>query len=229
MGTHTPRTRNPERTRKQILDAAMVEFTNKGIEGARTDDIARAAGVSKRMLFHYFNSKDGLFQAVLEKIYLDIRSAEESLDLAGRDPLDAMTELCTFSFEWFAKHPEFIAILNEENLHGAVHAKSSDSVMTLNMPLVNTISKLLKRGESAGQFRPDVDPVELYISIAGVSYLYFSNLHTLSEIFGRDLSSKEELKKRRQHVVDVILGYLCHPVSQPSVTVDKSRKKSNEN
>ncbi|WP_339630891.1 TetR/AcrR family transcriptional regulator [uncultured Sneathiella sp.] len=229
MGTHTPRTRNPERTRKQILDAAMVEFTNKGIEGARTDDIARAAGVSKRMLFHYFNSKDGLFQAVLEKIYLDIRSAEESLDLAGRDPLDAMTELCTFSFEWFAKHPEFIAILNEENLHGAVHAKSSDSVMTLNMPLVNTISKLLKRGETAGQFRPDVDPVELYISIAGVSYLYFSNLHTLSEIFGRDLSSKEELKKRRQHVVDVILGYLCHPVSQPSVTVDKSRKKSNEN
>ncbi len=207
----------------------MVEFTNKGIEGARTDDIARAAGVSKRMLFHYFNSKDGLFQAVLEKIYLDIRSAEESLDLAGRDPLDAMTELCTFSFEWFAKHPEFIAILNEENLHGAVHAKSSDSVMTLNMPLVNTISKLLKRGETAGQFRPDVDPVELYISIAGVSYLYFSNLHTLSEIFGRDLSSKEELKKRRQHVVDVILGYLCHPVSQPSVTVDKSRKKSNEN
>ena len=101
--------------------------------------------------------------------------------------------------------------------------------MTLNMPLVNTISKLLKRGETAGQFRPDVDPVELYISIAGVSYLYFSNLHTLSEIFGRDLSSKEELKKRRQHVVDVILGYLCHPVSQPSVTVDKSRKKSNEN
>ncbi|MEX1036368.1 MAG: TetR/AcrR family transcriptional regulator [Sneathiella sp.] len=229
MVTATPRTRNPERTRKQILDAATVEFTNKGIEGARTDDIARAAGVSKRMLFHYFNSKDGLFQAVLEKIYLDIRSAEESLDLGGRDPIEAMTELCTFSFEWFSRHPEFIAILNEENLHGAVHAKASNSVMTLNMPLVNTISKLLKRGESAGQFRPDVDPIELYISIAGVSYLYFSNLHTLSEIFGRDLSSAEELKKRRQHVVDVILGYLCHPVSQPLVTIGNSRKKPNAN
>ncbi|MAZ04556.1 MAG: TetR family transcriptional regulator, partial [Sneathiella sp.] len=89
MGTATPRTRNPERTRKQILDAATAEFANKGIEGARTDEIARAAGVSKRMLFHYFNSKDGLFQAVLEKIYLDIRSAEEGLDLTGRDPIEA--------------------------------------------------------------------------------------------------------------------------------------------
>lgn len=224
METSHPRTRNPERTRKQILDAATVEFTNKGIEGARTDEIARAAGVSKRMLFHYFNSKDGLFQAVLEKIYLDIRSAEENLDLTGRDPIEAMAELCIFSFEWFAKHPEFMAILNEENLHGAVHAKASDSVLTLNMPLVDIISKVLKKGEKEGFFRPDVDPVELYISIAGVSYLYFSNMHTLSEIFGRDLSSREELDKRRQHVVEVILGYLCHPETRPSVPNAKSRK-----
>ena len=224
MGTATPRTRNPERTRKQILDAATAEFANKGIEGARTDEIARAAGVSKRMLFHYFNSKDGLFQAVLEKIYLDIRSAEEGLDLTGRDPIEAMAGLCTFSFDWFETHPEFMAILNEENLHGAVHAKSSDSVLTLNMPLVDIISKVLKRGVTEGYFRPDVDPVELYISIAGVSYLYFSNMHTLSEIFGRDLSSRGELDKRRHHVVEVILGYLCHPDTQPSVPTGKSRK-----
>lgn len=220
MDTAQPRTRNPERTRKQILDAAIAEFTNKGIEGARTGEIARAAGVSKRMLYHYFNSKDGLFQAVLEKIYLDIRSAEENLELVNRDPMKAMAELCTFSFDWFAEHPEFIAILNEENLHGATHAKASTSVLTLNMPLVNIISKVLQRGEEAGYFRPDVDPMELYISIAGVSYLYFSNLHTLSEIFGRDLSSSEELDKRRNHVVDVILGYLNHPVTQPTVSLD---------
>lgn len=229
METVQPRTRNPERTRKQILDAATIEFTKKGIEGARTDEIARAAGVSKRMLYHYFTSKDGLFQAVLEKIYLDIRTAEENLDLIGRDPMEAMAELCTFSFDWFVEHPEFIAILNEENLHGAIHAKASDSVLTLNMPLVDIISKVLHRGVEAGYFRPNVDPVELYISIAGVSYLYFSNLHTLSEIFGRDLSSSDELKKRSDHVVDVILGYLCHPVTQPSVHSGKPGKKPDAN
>lgn len=213
-----PRTRNPERTRRQILEAATAEFTSKGVEGARTDEIARAAGVSKRMLYHYFNSKDGLFQAVLEKIYLDIRTAEENLELVNRDPIEAMVELCVFSFDWFLNHPEFIAILNEENLHDGVHAKASNSVMTLNMPLVNIISKVLTRGEEAGYFRSDVDPVELYISIAGISYFYFSNLHTLSEIFGRDLSSRPEVQKRRQHVVDVILGYLCHPVIPPRVS-----------
>ncbi|MAZ02348.1 MAG: hypothetical protein CMN56_04355, partial [Sneathiella sp.] len=139
-------------------------------------------------------------------------------------PIEAMAELCTFSFDWFETHPEFMAILNEENLHGAVHAKSSDSVLTLNMPLVDIISKVLERGVKEGYFRPDVDPVELYISIAGVSYLYFSNMHTLSEIFGRDLSSRGELDKRRHHVVEVILGYLCHPDTQPPVPTGKSRK-----
>lgn len=224
MEAAQPRTRNPERTKKQILDAATTEFTNKGIEGARIDEIARAAGVNKRMLYHYFGSKDGLFQSVLEKIYQDIRAAEENLDLVDRDPMEAMAELCTFSFDWFVEHPEFISILNEENLHGAIHAKESDSVFNLNMPLVNTISKVLQRGEVTGDFRPNVDPIELYISIAGVSYLYFSNLHTLSEIFGRNLSSAEELKKRRSHVVDVILGYLCHPKTQPSISNIKSGK-----
>jgi AcrR family transcriptional regulator len=220
-----PRTRNPERTRKRILDAATTEFSAKGIGGARTDEIARIAGVNKRMLYHYFNSKDGLFQAVLERNYADIRNAEENLDLTGRDPLEAMSELVTFSFDWFVEHPEFISILNEENLHGAVHAKASGSVLKLNTPLVSMITTVLKRGEDSGYFRKEVDPVELYISIAGISYFYFSNLHTLSEIFGRPLSSPEELARRRKHVVDVILGYLCNPGELPQSETTETETK----
>jgi AcrR family transcriptional regulator len=202
------RTRDRVRTRQQILDAATEEFAAKGFEGARTDEIAKRAKVAKRMLYHYFNSKDGLFQAVLEQTYANIRNAEENLKLSSLDPEKAMTELVVFSFDWFVNHPEFISILNEENLLGAVHAKSSIAVRQLNMPLVDTISTLLKRGEENGQFRPDVDPVELYISIAGVSYFYFSNQLTLSSIFARNLSSKTEIKRRRAHVADLILGFL---------------------
>ena len=202
------RTRDKVRTRQQILEAATVEFAAKGFEGARTDNIAKRANVAKRMLYHYFQSKDGLFQAVLEQTYVKIRTAEENLDLSSLNPEKAMTELVAFSFNWFVEHPEFIAILNEENLLCAVHAKTSNSVRKLNMPLVDTISTLLNRGEKEGVFREGVDPVELYISIAGVSYFYFSNQHTLSAIFARNLTSKSEIKKRRAHVIEVILGYL---------------------
>lgn len=208
MDAPKPRTRDRVRTRQQILDAATEEFATKGLEGARTNEIARRANVSKRMLYHYFLSKDGLFQAVLEQTYADIRGAEEELELTSLDPIEAMAELVAFSFDWFVDHPEFISILNEENLLGAVHAKSSESVQRLNMPLVDAISVLLERGEKSGQIRVGVDPVELYISIAGISYFYFSNQHTLSAIFARNLSSKVEIKRRRAHVVEVILGYL---------------------
>lgn len=208
MDEPKPRTRDRVRTRRQILNAATKEFATKGLEGARTNDIAKRANVSKRMLYHYFMSKDGLFQAVLEQTYAEIRGAEEELELTSLDPIEAMAELVTFSFDWFVDHPEFIPILNEENLLGAVHANSSEAVQRLNMPLVDAISRLLARGEKSGQMRAGVDPVELYISIAGISYFYFSNQHTLSSIFGRDLSSKVEIKRRRAHVVDVILGFL---------------------
>jgi len=208
MTASPQRTRNRERTRQQILDAATVEFAAKGLEGARTDEIARRAGANKRMIYHYFASKDGLFQAVLEETYANIRGAENALRLASRDPVEAMSQLVAFSFDWFVDHPEFISLLNEENLHRAEHVRSSTQVQALNMPLVDTISSLLRRGAESGQFRGDVDPVELYISIAGVSYFYFSNRLTLSAIFGRNLTSPEETAKRREHVVDVILGYL---------------------
>ena len=202
------RTRDKVRTRQEILAAATIEFAKSGFEGAKTVVIAKRANVAKRMLYHYFVSKDGLFQAVLEQTYIEIRTAEENLKLTSLDPVEAMADLVKFSFDWFVKHPEFIAILNEENLLGAVHAKSSKTVKKLNMPLVDTITSVLARGEKSGQFRENVDPVELYISIAGISYFYFSNQHTLSAIFTRDLSSKTELVRRRAHVIEVILGFL---------------------
>ncbi|MFD1381283.1 TetR/AcrR family transcriptional regulator [Fodinicurvata halophila] len=204
----TVTTRDPVRTRRRILQAATEEFAAKGLEGARTDEIARRSGANKRMIYHYFSSKEGLFQAVLEKAYADIRGSEKRLRLTQRDPVDAMAQLVGFSFDWFHRHPEFAKLLNEENLYEGVHVESSAKARSLNMPLVDMIQELLERGEASGQFRSGVDPVQLYISIAGISYFFFSNRFTLSAIFSRDLASRPELEQRRQHVIDVILGYL---------------------
>ena len=201
-------TRDPERTRQRILKAATDEFAAKGLEGARTDEIARRAGANKRMIYHYFSSKEGLFQAVLEKAYADIRGSEQRLRLTRRDPAEAMAQLVGFSFDWFHRHPEFHKLLNEENLYEGVHVESSAKARSLNMPLVDMIGELLEKGQETGQFRTGVYPVQLYISIAGISYFFFSNRFTLSAIFGRDLTSKTELATRRQHAVELILGYL---------------------
>ncbi len=208
--------RNPEQTRRSILNAATTEFAARGLEGGRTDRIAANAGVAKRMIFHYFGSKEGLFQAVLETNYARIRSAEAKLELSSQVPMKAMAELIEFSFDWFLSHPEFIPLLNEGNLHEGRHVRNSSEVRSLNMPLVERINDILKSGVETGEMRPGVDPIELYISIAAISYFYFSNRHTLSGIFDRDLMSDDALANRRRHVVELVLGYLRPPMDECS-------------
>lgn len=200
--------RHPERTRERILRAAIVEFTAKGLSGARVDQIARRAGANKRMLYHYFGGKQDLFLAVLERIYDDIRRAEAELHLEELDPETAMRRLVGFSFDYCRDNPPFIHLLNSENLHGARHLRRSSRIREMHSPLIALIGRLLRRGAAVGRFRKRVDPVQLYISIAALGFFYFSNIHTLSTVFGRDLSNVPAIEERRRHAEDVILGYL---------------------
>jgi AcrR family transcriptional regulator len=201
-------TRDPERTRAAILDAATQEFTANGLNGARVDAIALRARVNKRMIYHYFGGKDGLYLAVLEAAYEAIRVAELDLHLVDRDPVDGMRELVLFTWRYFLAHPEFLSLLGTENLHRAAHLKRSKRIRELHSPLVGIISTLLARGEQAGVFRAGVDPVDLYITIASLGFFYLSNVHTLSTIFGRDLSAPKSTAARGQHIVDVVLNFL---------------------
>jgi len=200
--------RDPERTRAAILSAATEEFTTKGLTGARVDHIARRSGVNKRMIYYYYGDKDGLYLAVLEATYSAIRHAEIGLHLDDRDPVDGMRELIRFTWSYFIKHPEFLSLLATENLHQARFLKQSSKIRDLHSPLVGMISSLLVRGARKGVFKPDVDPVQLYISIASLGFFYMSNRHTLSTIFGRDLGAPQALEARGDHIVDVVLGYL---------------------
>ena len=200
--------RDPDRTRGRILGAAVQEFARYGLGGARVDRIAERAGANKRMLYYYFGDKDGLFLAALEDRYAHIRSAERGLDLEHLDPREALKRLVEFTWKYFLEHPEFMTLLNSENLHKGRHVRKSKSVPDMHSPLVETLRTILRKGEAQGLFRKRVDPVQLYISIAGEIYFYLSNRYTLSRIFERDLMAPRALAERAGHVTQMILNAL---------------------
>jgi AcrR family transcriptional regulator len=200
--------RDPARNRERILAAALGEFARYGLGGARVDRIAARAGANKRMLYYYFGNKEDLFLAVLESRYAHIRRAEQGLHLADLDPAEGMRRLVAFTWNYYLRHPEFLTLLNSENLHRGRHLRRSRQVAAMHSPLVATLRGLLERGVRKGQFRRGVDPVQLYISIAGLGYFYLSNRHTLSTIFERDLLAARNKSERLKHMTELVLGYL---------------------
>lgn len=206
--TKTAPLRDAERTRALILEAAAKEFARSGLSGARVDRIATEAGLNVRMLYYYFRSKDDLFLAVLEHAYAVIREAEQTLELEQAEPKDAIRRLVEFTWQFQLAHPEFITLLNSENLHQARHLQRSAAVAEMQSPLLAMIGRLLERGVRAGQFRRGVDPMQFYITIASLGYFYLSNRYTLSAIFGRDLVAPKQRAARLAHMIDVVLGYL---------------------
>jgi AcrR family transcriptional regulator len=203
-----PRTRDADRSRLIILDAAREEFAGHGLAGARVDRIAERAGVNKRLIYYYFDSKDGLFLAVLEQTYLDIREAEKQLHLDELPPAQAIRRLTEFTWDYYLAHPEFLTLLNSENLHRGTHLAQSGRVREMNSPLIDTLANILERGRAEGLFRGGVDPLQLYVSIAGMAYFYLSNQHTLSAVFGRDLMTPKAQHERLSHMCEVVLGYV---------------------
>lgn len=200
--------RNPEATRASILAAARIEFAARGLEGARVDQIATRAKVNKQLVYYYFGSKDDLYRAALEATYAEIRALERELDLTALPPAEAMERLICFSLDYLNEHRDFIRMLADENAHGAAHVRSSESALRTNSPLLNLIAETLDRGAAQGIFRSGVDPLELYVSIAGMTFFYFANGLTMSAIFGRDLARKESIESYRRHIVALILNGL---------------------
>ena len=204
----SPRRRDPAATRKKLLTAARREFASSGLAGARVDEIAARAGVNKQLVYHYFGDKDALYLAVLEWVYEEIRAKERELNLKGLPPEQAIKKLIESSFDHLAAHPDFIVLLNDENRSGARHVRGSRKLEAMHSPLVSLVSTILGQGVKAGIFRKGINPVHLYISIAGLSYFYFSNTPTLSAIFGKDLSGQAARQARRKHVVDLVMHSL---------------------
>ncbi|MDQ7954478.1 MAG: TetR/AcrR family transcriptional regulator [Rhodocyclaceae bacterium] len=202
------RLRDADRSQAAILLAARDEFANHGLAGARVDRIAERADVNKRLIYYYFGSKDDLFLAVLERTYADIREAEQRLHLDEVEPVEAIRQLISFTWHYYLEHPEFITLLNSENLHKAVHLKRSERIQEMNSPLVQLLDGILERGRRQHLFHAGIDPIQLYISIASLCYFYLSNNPTLSAIFGRDLRAPKAMAQRLSHMTELVLGYV---------------------
>jgi len=202
------RTNDPDGNRRNIVEIATQEFAENGFSGARVDEIAARTKTSKRMIYYYFGGKEGLYIAVLEQAYRNIRSVEGTLDLAHQSPEEALRTLVGFTFDYQNAHPEFIRlVMNENILHGAYLAQSKD-IQRLNLAVVSSVGELLARGQRDGTFRTDLDPVDLHMSISALCFFNVSNRATFSTIFKRDMSSRKALAKRRAEVVDLILRYV---------------------
>jgi AcrR family transcriptional regulator len=202
------KTRDAERSRAIILNAALEEFALFGLGGARIDRIAERSSLNKRLIYYYFTDKDQLFQAVLENAYEQIREKEKELNLQSLEPTAAVRTLVEFTWNYYLEHPEFLTLLNSANLHKARHIQESPNARALNSPLIELLGAILEKGRLSGEFRGGIDPVQLYVSIAALSYFYLSNNFTLSSIFGRDLMSPKAKSERLSHMCEVILGYV---------------------
>ena len=199
------RVRDAEATRARILQAAKTEFARLGLGGARVDQIADQAHANKRMIYHYFGSKEDLFQYVLEEAYLDIRNAEQELRLAHLPPRDALEKLVRFTWSYYLDNPEFITLVNSENLHRARHLEGSERVRVASRRFTNMVKDILDRGVADGVFRPGIDPVQLNITIAAIGYYYLTNRFTGAILFERDFMAKDALEARLAFNIETVL------------------------
>jgi AcrR family transcriptional regulator len=195
-GRRRGKPRDAEATRRRILAAARREFARNGLGGARIDRIASRAEANKRMIYHYFGGKEALFTAVVEEAYADIRRAEAKLDLDALEPEAALDALVTFTWRYHLKNPEFLTLVNSENLHRARHLKKSERIREFYPAFVGRMARIVERGVAKGVFRPGLDPVQLNITLAAISYYYLTNRFTGAIVYARDLMAPEMLEAR---------------------------------
>lgn len=199
------RTNDPERTKADIITVATREFSENGYSGARVDEIAERTKTSKRMIYYYFGSKDGLYREVLLAYYGKLRGAERDLHMDDLPPLEAIERLAHFTFDWHMTHGEDVRLVMVENIHRARHLQSLPSIEPVNTPIIAAVERILERGAKAGVMRSGVDPMELYLSIAALCFFNVSNRGTIKTIFGYDMGEKHHADSRRKAITDMVL------------------------
>ncbi len=204
----TGRTNDPERTQANILEVAEAEFGEKGLAGARIDEIAAATRTSKRMIYYYFGSKEGLYLAVLEEAYRRVRDIESELHLQDLEPEQALRRLVAFTFDHHLAHESYIRLVMSENINRGQYLAQSQRIQELNVPAIEAISNLYKRGVANGDFRKGLDPVDIHASISALSFFNVSNAHTFGLIFKLDMKSRAYIAHRRDNVVEMIVRFV---------------------
>lgn len=200
--------RDAEATRDEILQAAMSEFADHGLAGARIDAIAAATRSSKRMIYYYFGSKEGLYVAALERGYAGIREAEAALELDGLAPEDALRRLVGATVDHHLAHPDYIRLVMGENLLRGQYLARSEVIGKMNVPAIDAVRDVYRRGVEQGVFRAGVDPVDLHMSISALAVFNVANRYTFGQIFRLDLDAPKAIVARRDSIIDMVLRFV---------------------
>ncbi len=192
------RRRNAAQTRENILRVATAEFSARGFAGARIDEIAGLTSTTKRMIYYYFGSKEGLYLAVMESAYRVIRSLEERLDIDHLEPVEALRVLAELTYDHHTSHQDFVRLVAIENIHRAEIISKSDVIPDLNLTAVKTAERVLRRGVEAGVFRDDIDALDLHMIISSYAVFHVANRHTFRTLFGRDLLDEQRHAEYRR-------------------------------
>ena len=202
------RTNDPARTMAGILEVATKEFAEKGLSGARIDEIAATTQTSKRMIYYYFGNKEGLYVAVLEEAYRRMRAIESEQHLADLAPEAALRKLVEFTFDHHQGNPDYIRLVMNENMARGVYLAQSKTIRELNVPAIQAIRQLYDRGVAEGVFRPGLDPIDIHASISALTFFNVSNQHTFGLIFKHDGQTPGALAARRHSVVEMIVRFV---------------------
>lgn len=202
------RKNDPQKTRDNILDVATAEFAEHGLSGGRVDKIAEKTKTSKRMIYYYFGSKEGLYLAVLEKAYRKIRTLEADLALSDMPPLDALRAIINSTFDHDERNPDFVRLVSIENIHYALHMKQSAAIADLNISVINTLEQIIQRGLKDGSILRRIDAIDLHMLISAFCFFRVSNRYTFGTIFNRDLSHPEFYQRHRSMIADSVISYL---------------------
>jgi len=199
----------PEANRARILAAATTEFAARGYEGASMDAIAARTQTTRALINYYFGSKEKLYLAVLERVYAEIREAENELELEHLAPVDAIRRIVEFTYDYYVDHEYFVRLVVAENQAKGRHMKRFPSLRKVNRPIVEMLGKVISRGQADGAFRRDLDPIDVHMAIAALGMFNVTNQYTFGALFQRDMGAKGDVSGRRRLVADVILSWLA--------------------
>ena len=207
-GKELSRTNDPARTTAEILDVATREFAAKGLAGARIDEIAAATRTSKRMIYYYFGSKDGLYLAVLENAYRRMRSTEANLHLDDLEPMAALERLVGFTYDHHRDNEDFIRLVMSENVQQGHYLAQSERIHALNVTAISSLERLLARGVTAGVFRDDLKPLDVHSFISALCFFNVANRHTFGLIFKKSLQEPKAAILSRNQVIDAMVRFV---------------------
>jgi TetR/AcrR family transcriptional regulator, upper aerobic nicotinate degradation pathway regulator len=194
-----------QETRDAILKAATKIFAKHGFSGGRIDEISKAAKSYDRMIYYYFGSKEDLFIAVLEDMYKRFNEAETALELDIEQPVQALTDVITFMWSYYQRNPEFITLLNDENLHRGKHISKSLRAKEYSSPAIQVLEGVLEAGARKKVFRAGLSARDVYLMVAALNYFYLSNRFTLSAFLGEKLEAPEAQSHWQSFVVESVL------------------------